>query len=51
MYDAYERMTVGLELDYGAKKLDANGYLNDVFNDDSKSRDAMRISYGFMFYF
>lgn len=51
MYDAYERMTIGLELDYGAKNLDANGYINDVFIDDSKSRDAMRISFGFMFYF
>jgi len=51
MYDAYERMTIGLELDYGAKKLDANGYLNNTFINDSKSRDAMRISFGFMFYF
>jgi len=51
MYDAYERMTIGLELDYGAKKLDANGYLNNTFINESKSRDAMRISFGFMFYF
>ena len=43
MYDAYERMTIGLELDYGEKKLDANGYLNDDFIDDSKSRDAMLV--------
>lgn len=51
MYDAYERMTLGLELDYGAKKLNANGYLNDIFIDDVKGRDTMRISFGFMFYF
>ncbi len=51
MYDAYETMTVGLELNYGVKDLDANGYLNDIFINDSKSRDAMRISFGFMFYF
>ena len=51
MYDAYERMTIGLELDYGVKKLDVNGILNDNFINDSKSRDAMRVSFGFMFYF
>jgi len=51
MYDAYERMTIGLELDYGAKKLDVNGYLNNTLINEAESRDAMRISFGFMFYF
>ncbi|MCF8713955.1 hypothetical protein JM658_03865 [Joostella atrarenae] len=51
MFDPYERMTVGLELDYGVKTLDAQGHLNNVFVDNSKTRDAMRISFGFMFYF
>jgi hypothetical protein len=51
MYDAYERMTVGLELDYGVKNLDANGFLNNQFINQNKSRDAMRMSFGFMFYF
>ena len=51
MYDAYDRMTVGLELDYGQKNIDANGFLNDQYIDKNKSRDAMRMSFGFMFYF
>jgi hypothetical protein len=51
MYDAYERMTIGLELDYGLKNMDANGFLNDQYIDRNKSRDAMRMSFGFMFYF
>ena len=50
MYEPYERVTLGLELDYGAKNLDAKGSVNDIFIDDSKNRDAMRISFGFMFY-
>ncbi|MCD6543298.1 MAG: hypothetical protein J7K34_02200 [Flavobacteriaceae bacterium] len=45
MYEPFERITIGLELDYGIKKLDINGYV-----DDSQARDAMRISFGFMFY-
>lgn len=51
MYDAYERMTVGLELDYGVKDLDISGAVNTVDGSISKSRDAMRISFGFMYYF
>ena len=51
MYDAYERMTVGLELDYGVKDLDINGLVDDTALNIDKSRDAMRISFGFMYYF
>ena len=51
MYDPFERMTFGLELDYGVKKLAASGALNNTIFDENKSRDAMRISFGLMFYF
>ncbi|MCH4552806.1 hypothetical protein [Aestuariibaculum lutulentum] len=51
MYDAYERMTVGLELDYGIKTLEIDGQVNDVAQSIDKSRDAMRISFGFMYNF
>ncbi len=50
MYDPFERMTIGLELDYGIKKVDYNGLANDRFINDIKERDAMRISFGFMFF-
>lgn len=51
MYDHFDRMTYGLELDYGSKRLDVDGLLNGLPLDDSKSRYALRISFGFMFYF
>ncbi|MCX7549126.1 DcaP family trimeric outer membrane transporter [Xanthomarina sp. F1114] len=51
MYDLMDRLTLGIELDYGVKNLKASGTLHEVFVDDSLSRDAMRISFGFMFYF
>ena len=51
MYDAYDRMTVGLELDYGVKDLDISGDANQVEGKINQSRDAMRISFGFMYYF
>ncbi|GGZ34910.1 hypothetical protein GCM10007049_30390 [Echinicola pacifica] len=51
MYEPYERMTIGLEMDYGAKRLSADGLVNGNFIDQSKTRDAMRISFGFMFYY
>ncbi|WP_152287284.1 hypothetical protein [Flavicella marina] len=51
MYDHYERMTYGLELDYGTKSLDYNGEANGTTISDSPRRDAMRISFGLMFYF
>jgi len=51
MYDAYERMTIGLELDYGVKKLTADGHINDFYSNNAQSRDALRVSFGFMFYF
>ena len=50
MYEPFERVTIGLELDYGMKKLDINGDVNNQIIDDSRDRDAMRISFGFMFY-
>ena len=50
MYEPFERMTIGLELDYGIKKTEYEGLANGVFIDDKESRDAMRISFGFMFY-
>ena len=50
MYEPFERMTIGLELDYGAKDIHLDGIANDMVIDNSKSRDAMRISFGFMFY-
>ncbi len=52
MYDLFDqRMTVGLEMDYGVKQIKYEGFINDTFLDEQKSRDAMRISFGFMFYF
>ncbi|MHA7944711.1 porin family protein [Formosa sp. 3Alg 14/1] len=51
MYDAYDRMTVGLELDYGVKDLDISGEVNQIAGEIDQSRDAMRISFGFMYYF
>lgn len=51
MFDLFEAMTIGLELDYGIKQLDANGTINGEFVDTIQKRDAMRISFGFMFYF
>ncbi len=50
MYEPFERMTIGLELDYGVKTIDFIGLANDVLIDEVKDRDAMRISFGFMFY-
>jgi len=51
MYDPFKRMTLGLELDYGVKKVKIDGTLNDIHVDDITTRDAMRISFGLMFYF
>ncbi len=50
MYEPYKRMTIGLELDYGVKNIDLNGFIDNNFVDINKDRDAMRISFGFMFY-
>jgi hypothetical protein len=50
MYEPFERMTIGIELDYGIKKTEYEGLANGIFIDDKESRDAMRISFGFMFY-
>jgi len=50
MYEPFERMTIGLELDYGIKNLDMDGYVDDIYINDNKKRDAMRISFGLMFY-
>lgn len=51
MYDHYDRMTYGLELDYGGKRLMIDGMENGNQLEVDKSRDAMRISFGLMFYF
>lgn len=50
MYEPFPRMTIGLELDYGSKDVAFDGVYEGTFLDESKSRDAMRISFGFMFY-
>ncbi len=50
MYEPFERVTIGLELDYGIKNLDVDGTVNDTPIDDNQKRDAMRISFGLMFY-
>ncbi|MEL4454707.1 hypothetical protein [Lutimonas vermicola] len=50
MYEPFPRMTIGLELDYGAKEINFEGIANGDFIEDGKVRDAMRISFGFMFY-
>lgn len=50
MYEPFPRMTIGLELDYGAKDINFSGMINGGFVEDNKARDAMRISFGFMFY-
>ena len=50
MYDPFPRMTIGLELDYGWKDISFDGFIDDSFEAGDKRRDAMRISFGFMFY-
>jgi hypothetical protein len=50
MYEPFRRMTIGLELDYGIKDVELNGFINNDFVNLNKDRDAMRISFGFMFY-
>lgn len=50
MYEPFKRMTIGLELDYGIKNIDMNGFINDEFTKINRDRDAMRISFGFMFF-
>lgn len=50
MYEPFRRMTIGLELDYGVKDIELNGFINNDFVNINKDRDAMRISFGFMFY-
>ncbi|MDO6758888.1 hypothetical protein Q4566_01650 [Tamlana sp. 2_MG-2023] len=51
MYDAYDRMTIGLEMDYGVKSLNMNGDVGTTPFDQTQKRDALRISFGFMFFF
>lgn len=50
MYDPFPRMTLGIELDYGWKTVDFDGFIDGSFESGSKRRDAMRMSFGFMFY-
>jgi hypothetical protein len=51
MYEPFKRMTIGLELDYGVKDVFLDGFINEIYVNENKNRDAMRISFGFMFYF
>lgn len=50
MYDPFPRMTIGVEIDYGWKNIDFDGFVDNVFETGEKRRDAMRMSFGFMFY-
>ena len=50
MFDPFERMTIGLELDYGVKSFEATGTSTSDIITESQDRDAMRISFGFMFF-
>ena len=50
MYDPFPRMTIGVEIDYGWKNIDFEGFVDNVFEAGEKRRDAMRMSFGFMFY-
>lgn len=51
MYDPIENMTIGLEMDYGEKRFDFGGYINGIYTNESRKRDAMRISFGIMYAF
>lgn len=51
MYDAIERLTFGIELDYGMKKVDLDGFVDNEYYDEHKKRDALRVSFGFMYSF
>ncbi|MEN8138106.1 MAG: DcaP family trimeric outer membrane transporter [Bacteroidota bacterium] len=59
MYDPYPNLTLGVELNYGIKRVIANGYYLDqnllphtpTYMDRNKNREAMRISFGFMYNF
>ena len=50
MYSPFTRMTVGIELDYGYKNIALDGFVNEIPVTNNKGRDAMRMSFGFMFY-
>ena len=50
MYDPFPRMTIGVEIDYGWKNIEFEGFVDNVFQNGEKRRDAMRMSFGFMFY-
>jgi hypothetical protein len=53
MYDPIERLTFGVELDYGNKKVSFDGTVNNSNNfiNETQQRDAMRISFGCMYAF
>lgn len=51
MYDHLERITHGIELDYGIKKLELDGTSKENSQTINENRDAMHINFGFMFYF
>lgn len=46
-----ENMTIGLEVDFGEKRFDFEGFVNGDYISDSRKRDAMRISFGIMYAF
>lgn len=51
LYDQFKRMTYGLEVDFGSKYLDLDGFVNETPLVLTKKRDALRISFGLMFFF
>lgn len=51
MYDPFRGLTLGIELDYGRKRIAIDGYIDDEYYDEIKSRDAMRVSFGCMYSF
>lgn len=51
MYNPFKRMTFGIEMDYGNKKLEFDGFTNDDYVDEVQERNAMRISFGLMYNF
>ena len=51
MYDPFERMIIGAELNYGHKKIDFDGTVEDNYIDDNQARDALRLSFGVMYSF
>lgn len=51
MYDPIENMTIGLEMDFGEKRLAFEGDINGSYTSEYQKREAMRISFGIMYAF